>query len=712
LNDTPENHTPDSPSRGSPRVAGAALAVALTTAAVFAVCLANGYIYPFDDDLLLRNPAVRGFGLEQFAMILESAPRVGWYAPLLMATYQIDQAVANLSPVWVHLVGVVLHALNAALLVIVGRRLLAPAARRETACDRSTLLAGAAGALFFSLHPLRVEAVARASSRGYLLAGTFFLLMLQSHLAARAPGGTTADGPSKVRLHRMLVWLWLGCGLLCGPAMVTAPLVLLILDVWPLGRLGPVAGGWLNRRTAGLWVERLLMLVMVAGVANAAGWREDLRAAFGIGYPAAQALDVAVQRIVFGLQATLVPAGLSAFHDFPHDYAPVSIDGWINLAAVAVITVATIMLRRRLPALTAGWLAYLALCSARLGLLCQEPQVVSDRHTYLPGMVTALLAAGGLLTWLRRPAAEGRRSARLPAVAVGLVLALAATGTVRLAMLWRDTESVWRRVLAVDPNCDDAWFHLGGYHVQAGRRPEAIAAFEQVLALRPDNPWAFLRLGILLAAEDRHEEALARFEKAVELAPDSEECRLELGLALFRANQPARALEQLEPCMRGEPPAGWLARLANHYMAGGEDLMAVRVLHEAVRLMPDDAGLLNNLVWKLATSPEPAARDEPRAAELAERLAGMEETAHQAHMLDTVATAHANVGRFDQAVAFQLKAIEVMEQYGAAGDPEEYRRRLEIFRNRGSYHEPSPGEPTASAAAPAAGPASSSRPAP
>ncbi len=706
------NDTPQSPSRRSSRAAGAAaLAVALITAAVFAVCAANGYIYPFDDDLLLRNPAVRGFGLEQFALILESAPRVGWYAPLLFATYQLDYLVANLSPAWVHLVGVVLHALNAALLVVVGRRLLALAAgRRDASFDRLLLFAAAAGALFFALHPLRVEAVARASSRGYLLAGTFFLLMLWSHLAAHASGGVAPGRPSSRRLHRLLVWLWLGCGLLCGPARVAAPLVLLILDAWPLGRLGPAAGGWLNRRTAGLWAERLLMLGMVAGVANAAGWREDLRAAINIGYPARQALDVAVYRIVFGLRATLVPAGLSAFRDFPRDYVPMSADGWINLAAVAVITAAAVMPGRRVPGLTAGWLAYLALCGARLGLLCQEPQMASDRHTYLPGMATALLAAGGLLVWLQRATAGGRTPRLLPVAAAGLVLALSANATVRLAVLWRDTESVWGRVLAVNPRCDNAWLHLGGYHMEGGRRSEAMAAFEQMLALRPDDPWPYLRLGTLLADEGRHEEALTRFEKAVELAPDSEECRLGLGLALFRVNEPARALEQLEPCMRGEPPAGWLSRLANHFMVTGEDMMAVRVLLEAVRLMPDDAGLLNNLVWKLATSPDRAARDESRAAELAVRLAGMEETAREAHMLDTVATAYANAGRFDEAVIYQLKAIEVMEQYGATGDPVEYRRRLELFRNRRSYHERRAGEPAGPDTAEAADPVPSSRP--
>lgn len=467
--------------------------VVLTLAAFLGV-LQNGFVNWDDPVNFLDNPRYRGLGPAQLTWMFTTF-HMGHYIPLTWVTLGADYLVWGMDPKGYHITSLLFHAATALSLYALARRLLARALPAGTpAAD--IMLGAAAAALFFAVHPLRVESVAWVTERRDVVSGLFFLLTLLAWLNA-------LEGPPATRRRWYAGSLVLfACALLSKSLAVGLPVVLVVLDVYPLRRLGG-ARGW---RVRSVWLEKAPYLVLAAAAAVVAIAATPASAkapleAFGLG---ARAL-VAVYGLVFYLVKTVLPLGLSPL------YAFITSVSWMWMATLVVAVVLVASMRRRWPALAAAGVVYITLLLPTLGFFAAGPQAVADRYSYLSCLGWAL-AAGGMVAW---PWA-GSRVVRAAAAAVVVLLFVLTAQQVRV---WHDSVSLWSHAVALEPGNRFARINLGGAYAAAGRTPEAIDQYRRVLKLSRDKaPW-YEVLGWLYASSGQVAEGLPLLLEALRLEP-------------------------------------------------------------------------------------------------------------------------------------------------------------------------------------------------
>lgn len=564
-------------------VAGA-LIVAAAALVVFAPAIRNGFVDWDDNLLLVGNLHYRGLGWTQIRWMFTTA-LMGHWTPIAWLTLGADYVLWGMKPAGYHATSVVLHAATAVVFFGVASVLLARAMPAATSAAR---VGGAVvAALVFALHPLRAESVAWVTERRDVVSGLFYLVSVFAYLRM-------AEGRRR--------WPWLAASLAAyalalGSKVVTVtlPLVLVILDVYPLRRLPASPRAWLTAAARRVWLEKLPWAVL----ALAAGGGSSL-AMLHAGYltsvdsqgPAARLL-LAAHSAAFYLWKTLMPTGLSPEYELREAIHWSEPRFAAALAAVIVMSAAVWMLRRRWPSGAAGWVGYLVLLIPVSGLVHTGHHLVADRYTYLASLPWALLAGGGVasLTAMRSERL-GTRVRRLAAGAI--VLGLAGLGVLASvqATVWRDTETLWRHAVDVDPDCILCHNQLGAELGNRGLLGPAVAHFERAVALRPDAIGTRTNLALALAGVGRVDDAIAQWRIVLERRPDDLESAMRLAIALLRQSRPAEAVATLEPVVRATPDASAArAILAQAYRASGrpaaadEQIEAVRRL-EASRARP------------------------------------------------------------------------------------------------------------------------------
>jgi Flp pilus assembly protein TadD len=498
----------------------------------------NGFV-SFDDDVYLTaNPVVgEGFSRRGTAWAFTAVGYAANWHPLTWLSHMADVEFFGLEPGPHHLVGALLHL--------------------TAACLFFALLRGATGRLLpsllaaslFAVHPLRVESVAWASERKDVLA---VLLFLAGALLYRRYAGQPSP-----RAMAAVAAVHAGA-LLAKPSAVTLPLVLLVLDWWPLGRLGPSRVGGVPHPLLRLTVEKapLLGLSLLSGLMTLRAQERGgaLRQFQEISLP--HRLANAILSLGTYLQRTAWPVDLAPFH--PHPGRGIS---WaLTGGALVLALVLALALRRGMgshPARAAGGLLFVLTLLPVLGVVQAGEQGWAERYAYLPHLGLFMgLGLGGTL-----PAGRGLSLQRAAGVAV---VALLAAITLRQIPFWRDDLSLFARAAEVTPGNWLAHNTLGVALERAGRLDEAEAAYRRSLSFRPDYASAMNNLGIVLTRTGRAAEAVAHLGRAAALTPRSATVRANLATALRQAGDPAAALEEQRRAMHLEPGN---AALANNYAA-------------------------------------------------------------------------------------------------------------------------------------------------
>jgi len=450
-------------SRADPRRSGRAeaavpYALVLAVFACFLPVLSNGFLL-WDDDLnLTENPLYRGLGPAQLGWIVTTRLG-GHYQPLTWLSFALDYTLWGMDAAGYHLTSLVLHAVNTLLVFrLVGR--LIPWAGVGPRL---------AGALLFGLHPLRVEAVAWATARRDVLGALFYLLTLLTYLRY----AVTRDGGDRA-------WPWLAASLGCFALSMlakaqgmTLPLVLLVLDLYPLRRF---ARGF----SAGTLLAEKLPFVLLSLAAA-------VTASFGLGeartltlteYSVARRVAQAAHGLVFYLWKTAVPGRLSPLYLLETTLDPWTLRYVLAALFVVAVTAALVVLRRRAPWALAAWVCYAAILAPVLGFAQTGPQTVADRYSYLACLPWVVLAAAGL----------ARLHGPLPAVLTAATLVALGLLTFRQTHVWHDTVTLWDQALRLDPTNHIALNNRGMARLAAGEAEGALADFTAALAASPP-PW-------------------------------------------------------------------------------------------------------------------------------------------------------------------------------------------------------------------------------
>jgi protein O-mannosyl-transferase len=566
-------------SRPASRAAPVALAV--LSALVFAPSLLGGFL-DWDDQInFLENPHYRGLGWRELRWML-TANVMGHWIPVTWLTFGVDYSLWGMRPFGYHLTNVVLHATSAALFYLVARRLLGLALPSSSRPGQS--LGATAAALFFAVHPLRVESVAWITERRDLTSGLFFLLTVLAYLKAH-------ERPPEVRRG------WQGAALIFAALALASksivmglPLVLVVLDVYPLRRLGPTLRDWTHASARPVWLEKIPFALLAVATAAAAFHFQRSSGYLTQADPLAR-LATFFYNIGFHAWKTFVPLNLSPVYEMPRRLHPLEAPYLPIAIAVLAISVAVWLARRRWPAGLAIWVFYLVMLGPVTGLVHTGYHLGADRNTYLPCAGFALLVGGLVIAAVEaaRRGAIGRPVATLAAALVLFWLAGLAVAASVQTRVWRDPETLWRYAITIDPRCSICLHNLGIITSQRGDRGEAMTLFDRALALRPERSEFYSNYGVLLLQMGRRAEGIEKLRYRLAHEPRDVGARTNLGIALIEDGRPAEAIAELEEALRVRPDsARALTSLGRALLTDGRVGPAVTLFERAIGVHPLD----------------------------------------------------------------------------------------------------------------------------
>src|SRR5881409_306616 len=357
--------------------------IALVTFAAFLPALQNQFVSWDDPENFLDNPHYRGLAWSQLRWMWTT--HQGHYIPLTWMTLGLDYLLWGMNPVGYHLTSLLLHAANAVVFFFVVRRLLTLALPGPSERGHALVLSAGFAALVFAIHPLRVESVAWVTERRDVLSGLFYLSAILIYLRTCERG------------ERGRGWYWaavglFACALLSKSMVMNLPIVLLILDVYPLRRLGG-ATGWWSEPARRVYVEKIpFVLLATAAAAIAVMAQLSVHAAASLAQLSVPGrVAVSAYGLSFYLWKMVVPLNLSPLYPLSPIVNPWAMPFVLSYTMVLAITAIALALRRRVPGLPAAWSAYVVVLLPVLGIFQSGPQIAADRYTYLASLGWAIL---------------------------------------------------------------------------------------------------------------------------------------------------------------------------------------------------------------------------------------------------------------------------------------------------------------------------------
>ena len=559
---------------------GLAVTIGVVTFVIYSPALPNQFLDWDDSANFLNNPHFRGLGWEQLRWMFTTF-LMGHWIPLTWITFGLDYLVWGMNPIGYHLTNILLHAANAAAFYFVAYRLLAKA---MTGFGEIGLRLGAAtAALSFALHPLRAESVAWVTERRDVLSGLFFLLTILTYLNA-----CDAQGATRRR--------WLGSSVGCyilalasKSIVMTLPFVLIVIDAFPLGRIGGRLRDWFAPQVRQVWKEKVpyLLLSLIGGAIALYAVRTGSSPTSLEKLPLLSRVAIALWSFCFYVWKTVLPQGLSPLYELRGPVDPLALPLLGSAIAVGILSAGLFLLRRRWPAGLAVWLTYIVMLLPVSGLFHDGGQLAADRYSYLSCLGWTLLAGAAVAAMVR--GATGRSLTRPLARA-----ALAATAawiiglgalTWNQVQIWRDPDTLWSHSLQIDPDC--AWCHnnLGVALGSRGLFPPAIEHFERAVASRPHLLVAHHNLGFVLLRVGDPARASEHFQRVLSEDSGNVDVRAYLGEALVQQRTPGEAVPHLELVIRQNPThMGALTHLGIALVELGRPMEAIPYFQRAIAL--------------------------------------------------------------------------------------------------------------------------------
>ena len=523
----------------------------------------------FDDDLYVtENRHVQaGLTREGITWAFTTLHASNWH-PLTWLSHMVDYELYGLNPMGHHLTNVLLHAVNILLLFLILRRM-------TGALWQSALVAA-----LFALHPLHVESVAWVAERKDLLSTMFWFLTMGAYVRY-------TEQPTLPRY--LLVMLALALGLMAKPMLVTLPLVLLLLDYWPLGRLpfGDLRAGWKR-----VW-EKMPLFAMAAASSVMTYLAQQKGGSVGSleVYPLWTRIENALVSYVSYIRKMLWPRDLAVFYPHPGDALPI----WQVAGAGLVLVLVSILVVRWIrtwPYLAVGWLWYLGTLVPVIGLIQLGKQAMADRYTYVP-----LIGLFVMIAWGIPDLIAGWRYRRvLLTVSAGVLLSALMVGTWLQVRHWRNSITLFEHALHVTDNNYLAHNNLGNALQKQERLDEAKAHYAEALRIKPDYSLPHNNLGVLYKKQGRLDNAMVEFEISLALNPDYDGTHYNLGKVYKELGRLEEAIQEFQAELEINPVHDKAHNnLGNALKQQGKLEKAMFHYAEALRIKPDLAEAHYNL---------------------------------------------------------------------------------------------------------------------
>jgi Flp pilus assembly protein TadD len=619
----------------------------------------------FDDQQYFHaNPLVNNPGRSSTVRFMTEVTHPssvrGYYQPLAMISLMGDWALGGRpGNLYVfHRTSLILHLLNVVLVAVLLRSL--------TGSAPAALAAG----LIFAVHPLTVEPLAWVADRKTLLATFFGLASLVSYVE------WTKSRHAAWYLAALVAFL---LALLSKPTLLPLPVVLLLLDVWPLRRFSAKA-----------IVEKAPDLILAAAigvitVVSQARTTQQMTTALDVGV--FRTIVQAIYLLYFYVSKMLFPVNLCPVYVLP---SPMSLTNPAILFGVLVILAilaALILCLRKTPAPMIGAAIFVAAIAPTLGGLRYSWAIAQDKYLYFPALGVLLLVSGA---WAGKATTNFAKARPLQLVA-GLLVILVATCEVaqtrRQYGIWADTLGLGHYIVEKAPGSFQAHKLLGAALIDAGRTADGIEQYEIGERLEPSDGEFAYNLGVVADRQGRLEDAVRHFRRALPLRRGNSDVAHSLGMALQMLGRTDEAVEAFtEALNRRNDHTNARAALGVTLASAGRAAEAVPHLERAVQEKPDWPTPLKMLAWILATHPSESVRNPARALEMAEKAARLS-GGSDPMVLDTLAAALATEGKFDQAVLTAGRAADLYAARGKQDDARLARMRADMYRRKKAFRD-------------------------
>ncbi len=552
-------------------VAIAALLLIASTLLVYAPIKDFQFIN-YDDNLYVTGNSWVKQGLTwQGARWAMTALEGGSWHPLTWLSHMLDVQLFGLNPSGHHLTNLLLHMANVLLLFGVLQQM-------TGAVWRSAWVAA-----LFALHPLNMESVAWVAERKNVLSTLFWLLTIWAYVSyVKKPGWQRYLGVMGAFV----------LGLMAKPMLVTLPCVLLLMDYWPLGRLGKDSKEFWERLPR-LAAEKLPLFIPVAAISVVTIVGQSQIGALSSWEGLSLGIRVANAVAAYGiyLKKMVWPINLAVFYPHPGN----SLAVWpVALAALllVILSLGVWWQGRRSHYLVVGWCWYLGTLFPVSGLIQVGGQSMADRYTYIPFMGLFIITVWGAADMMRN---RGWRREWFIVAALCMLMPLTVLSRVQLSY-WRNTSALFEHALLVNPNNPVAHNFLGLESMGKMEFAQAQQQFMEAIKISPKYATAYNHLGLALLEQERFDEAVERFTQTLKLNPDFVDALNNLGLVWLRKGNFREATVQLAQAMKVDPnyaPAYGNMGLVLAAQERYEE--AIDRYNRALEIAPNSYDNLNNL---------------------------------------------------------------------------------------------------------------------
>ena len=577
-----------------------------------------------DDSLyVVENPNIKaGITLKSVEWAFTTGYCANWH-PLTWLSLMPDWQLFDLNAGGFHFTNLIFHIANTLLLFIVLKLM------------TNAIWSSAFAAALFALHPLHVESVAWVSERKDVLSTFFWLLTMWAYVRY-------AKKPKIISYILMVIFFVLG--LMSKPMAVTLPFVLLLLDYWPLARLGT------KRSLTYLLIEKIPLFAMVIIssiitfiVQKKGGAMVSTGESYSLLIRLANASISYMQYII----KMIWPAELAFF--YPHPGQNISLL-YAVLSAVILLAITIFILRfsKNHRYLFTGWFWYLGTLVPVIGIVQVGGQAMADRYTYITLTGLFIIIAWGL------PELLGKWPYRKIVLWASSLIVLSVLSVCSFIQqgYWKNSITLCEHALKVTANNYRAHLDIAAAFSEQGNFEEAIRHNIEVIRLQPYNVEAINRLGTNFYRVGKIDEAVECYKSALEIEPNSVGLLYNLGIALAAKGKIDEAIAHFEEALRIEP---------------------------SIKLM-------NILAWFLATSEKAKAHNPQKAIELARRACELTNYSSP-QFLDTLATAYAAAGNFGKAIEITQKALELCKSPEQKAVKKELEKRLVLYKEGKPYIE-------------------------
>jgi Tfp pilus assembly protein PilF len=527
--------------------------IALLTFVCYLPALQNDFVSLDDYGYVLDNFHIRSLGPTFFAWAFTDLS-AGFWHPLTWISYAIDYTIWGLKPLGYHLTAILLHAGNTFLTYRV-TVLMLDAARQSGQCrscpdERGATLVAGVVALLFGLHPLHVESVVWISERKDLLCGGFYLLSIIVYLHyTPTPVARRAE---KFYQHRYypLSLLFFILALASKTMAVSLPIVLLILDWYPLGRIRSL------KSSAVVFLEKLPFIAASLFIAITSIVAQQSIGAMALMSvkPLPTRILVACKAVVLYLWKMVVPLHLIPYYPYPQDVSLLSVEYALPVLLIGGATVAVVLMARQKPLWLTIWGVYLIILLPTLGIVQVGVHSMGDRFTYLPSLAPFLLTGLGALriwawafqiNWLLKTAAV-------------TVACLFSCGLIYLTLqqisVWKNSMDLWNYVIEAGTQFNPlAYNNRGHVYRDRGEFDKAISDYTVAITQEPAQAEYLVSRGVALCEKGDLELAMTDLDRAIVLSPNEYLAYNNRGNVWYRKGEYDRANEDFTQAINLKP---------------------------------------------------------------------------------------------------------------------------------------------------------------